>query len=133
MKKVQNKFLPPRGFSAMMLFGFLFTRDKRKITERTERHESIHFRQFIEVNILVILLVTPLFVFTHLSWWWLLLALAGSFYIWYGIEWTIRRLFGKGNAYRNISFEREAYANEDDKAYLDMRKLFSFLKYIINS
>jgi hypothetical protein len=117
----------------MMLFGFLFTRDKRKVTERTERHENIHFRQFVEVNILVTLLAVPLFIFTCLSWWWLLLALVGGFYIWYGIEWTIRRLFGKGNAYRNLSFEREAYANQDDILYLDTRKLFAFLKYILNS
>ena len=35
------------------------------------------------------------------------------FYLWYVVEWIIR-LFMKGNAYRNISFEREAYSNEDD-------------------
>jgi hypothetical protein len=130
MRTVKNWLIPAKGYSAMMLFGFLFTRDKRSVTERTMRHETIHFRQFIEVNILVTLLAVPLFVFTPLSWWWLLLALAGGFYIWYGIEWTIRRLFGKGNAYRNISFEREAYANQDDTTYLKTRRLFTFFKYI---
>ena len=33
------------------------------------------------------------------------------FYLWYFIEWLVR-LFKKGNAYQNISFEREAYVNE---------------------
>jgi hypothetical protein len=32
------------------------------------------------------------------------------FYLWYGVEWLVK-LFCKGNAYRNISFEREAYDN----------------------
>lgn len=31
----------------------------------------------------------------------------------------------KGSAYRNISFEREAYANQDDLTYEKTRKLFS--------
>ena len=32
-------------------------------------------------------------------------------------------------AYRNISFEREAYANEKDLYYLKQRSFWSFLKY----
>jgi hypothetical protein len=32
------------------------------------------------------------------------------FYLWYGVEWLIK-LLCKGNAYRNLSFEREAYDN----------------------
>jgi hypothetical protein len=104
MKIVKNWFIPAKGYSAIMLFGFLFTRDKRKITERTIRHESIHARQMWELLVV-------------------------GFYVWYFIEWAIR-LFMKGNAYRNISFEREAYANEDDKAYLKTRRIFSFSIYI---
>jgi hypothetical protein len=101
MKIVENKFIPFKGYSAMMLFGFLFTRDKRKVTERTIRHESIHARQMWELLVV-------------------------GFYVWYFVEWMIR-LFMKGNAYRNISFEREAYANQDDISYLTTRKLFAFL------
>ena len=33
----------------MMLFGFLFTRDASRVTERTIRHESIHARQMWEL------------------------------------------------------------------------------------
>ena len=43
------------------------------------------------------------------------------FYILYLIEWIVR-LFKKGNAYENISFEREARLNENDVNYLKERK-----------
>ena len=129
MRIVENRFIPLKGFSAMMLFGFLFTRDASKITARTERHESIHFRQFIEVNVFMSALIAVLCGFTNLSWWWLFLTLPGGFYVWYSVEWFVR-LFGKGNAYRNISFEREAYANQDDILYLDTRRPFRFIKYL---
>jgi hypothetical protein len=87
-----------------MLFGFLFTRDAGKVTARTVRHESIHARQMWELLVV-------------------------GFYLWYLIEWVVR-LFLRSNAYRNISFEREAYANQDDLLYLDTRRPFYFLKYM---
>ena len=51
------------------------------------------------------------------------------FYLWYVAEW-IFRLFMKGNAYRNISFEREAYANEEHVIYLEDRERFAWIKYL---
>lgn len=51
------------------------------------------------------------------------------FYLWYFVEWLVR-LFGKGNAYRNISFEREAYDNDDNLNYLNERKPFVWMKYL---
>lgn len=33
---------------------------------------------------------------------------------------------------KNIAFEREAYAKEDDVVYLDSRKPFAWVKYIKN-
>jgi hypothetical protein len=104
MKIVENRFIPLKGYNAMMLFGFLFTRDKRKVTPRTVRHESIHVRQMWELLVV-------------------------GFYVWYGVEWAVR-LFMKGNAYRNISFEREAYAHEDDEDYLNGRRLFAWVRYL---
>ncbi|MDF2437802.1 MAG: hypothetical protein K0Q95_2178 [Bacteroidota bacterium] len=44
------------------------------------------------------------------------------FYILYLIE-------GIFKGYRNISFEKEAFANEADQGYLRKRKLFAFVKY----
>ncbi len=70
-------------------------------------HEKIHHRQQQE------LLIVPFFIF-YLS------------------EWLIRSLwflsFYRG--YQNISFEREAYANEEDLQYLDKRRIFDFIKYL---
>ncbi len=45
------------------------------------------------------------------------------FYIWYLIA-----LYKKG--YMEISFEKEAYANENDLTYLKKRSIFAFRKYI---
>lgn len=45
------------------------------------------------------------------------------FYVWYLI--ALRR---KG--YMNISFEKEAYANENDLTYLKKRRIFAFIKYL---
>lgn len=45
------------------------------------------------------------------------------FYIWYLIEY-----YTKG--YYNVSFEREAYANDGDLNYLNSRKMFNFVKYL---
>lgn len=52
-----------------------------------------------------------------------------GFYLWYLVEWIVR-LFGKGNAYRNLSFEKEAYDNEDNLTYLDTRKPYAWLDYL---
>ncbi len=45
------------------------------------------------------------------------------FYIWYLIA-----LYRKG--YMNISFEKEAYANENNLTYLKKRSWFNFIKYL---
>lgn len=109
MKIIYNSIIPFEGFTAINLFGVLFARKeyKGKINDKTINHESIHTEQQKELG----------FVF---------------FYIWYFIEWLIRLLL-PGNAYSNISFEREAYTNESDKEYLEHRKRYSWLKYMRNS
>ena len=104
MKIIRNKYIPFQGFKAINLFGILFVRGNARINERTIRHEAIHTAQMKEM----------LYIF---------------FYLWYFIEWIVR-LFMKGNAYRNISFEREAYSNEKDLSYLDNRKQFAWIRYI---
>ena len=106
MKIIRNKYIPLKGFRAINLFGILFVRGNARISERTLRHEAIHTAQMKEM----------LYIF---------------FYLWYVVEWIIR-LFMKGNAYRNISFEREAYSNEKDLRYLDNRKRFAWIKHLKN-
>lgn len=121
MKIIRNKFIPFSGYKAINLFGILFVRGNARINERTIRHEAIHTAQMKE------LLYVP-------------------FYIWYLLEYFIRvcayglrflgrmvrdkkRKFRLSLAYRKISFEREAYTNENDLKYLQTRERFSFLKY----
>ena len=104
MKIIRNKYIPFQGYKAMNLFGILFVRGNARISERTIRHEAIHTAQMKEM----------LYVF---------------FYLWYVTEWLVR-LFMEGNAYLNISFEREAYSNEDDAIYLESRKRFAWIKYL---
>ena len=102
MKIVRNKILPTKGFSAINLFGILFCKHNTRISDTLINHESIHTEQMKEM------LYVP-------------------FYLWYVIEWLIK-LFCKGNAYRNISFEREAYDNQYNLDYLKTRKHYSWIK-----
>ena len=84
-------------------FGVFLRKDY--ISNKTViRHESIHWKQQLEMLIIF-------------------------FYLFYVIEWFIR-LFMSGNAYRNISFEREAYSNEKNKNYLTERKKYAWVKYL---
>lgn len=104
MKIIYNNIIPFPGYKAINLFGLLFVRKGAVMSEKDINHESIHTAQMKEM----------LYIF---------------FYIWYIIEWVIR-LFKKGNAYRNISFEQEAYSNENNLEYLKDRKHYAWFKYI---
>ena len=104
MKVIRNKIIPFPGYKAINLFGVLFVRGDAQVDEKTIRHESIHTAQMQEM----------LYIF---------------FYLWYVMEWIVR-LFMKGNAYRNISFEREAYENEKDVDYLSSRTWFAWIEYL---
>ena len=108
MKKarvIRNRLLPPKGFTAMNLLGAIFVRRGVRVSSRLVNHERIHTAQMREL----------LFIF---------------FYLCYLFEWLVR-LFMRGNAYRNISFEREAYANDDDEHYLERRKHFAAWRYYL--
>ena len=105
MKIVRSRYLPPlRRHVAINFFGLLFVHPGVDINRRLVNHERIHTAQMRE------LLYIP-------------------FYIIYLIEWTIR-LAMKDNAYRSISFEREAYRHESDFDYIDQRKHFAWVKYL---
>lgn len=103
MKIIRNNILPFKGFSAINLFGVLFVRKNARLGEKTLNHERIHTAQWREL-------------------WYV------GFLLWYLVEWIVR--LPKGNAYRNISFEREAYANDDNFTYLETRRRFAFVKYM---
>ena len=107
MKKVYNNIFPFKGFTAMTIWPFIFVRKDAMMVATTIRHENIHGRQQKEL-----LLV--------------------GFYLWYGIEWLVKLCYYRNRitAYKNISFEREAYANQSNITYLDERKPFAWFKYI---
>lgn len=104
MKIIRNSIIPFKGFAAINLFGVLFARKEARIGTAALNHEEIHTAQMKEM----------LYVF---------------FYLWYMLEWIVR-LFMKGNAYRSISFEREAYANQSNMKYLEKRKRFAWKDYL---
>ena len=54
------------------------------------------------------------------------------FYLLYAIEWLLKSLYYLDfyRAYRNISFEREAYLEEKNLDYLRVRRPYQGLKYI---
>ncbi len=105
---IVSKYLIPKGYTGLTFFPFVVL--KYRIDKENKvliNHERIHLRQQIE------LLLLP-------------------FFIWYGIEFLIRLLICKNRqlAYRSISFEKEAYQNEKNTAYLAQRKWFSFFKFL---
>lgn len=102
------KYLIPKGYRGMAVFPFILIRYyKDQVNVVFLNHEKIHLRQQLEMLIL-------------------------PFFIWYILEFFIRCIQYKNKdlAYRNISFEREAYTNETDLNYLKKRSFFQFLKYI---
>lgn len=108
MKIIAAKYLIPKGFAGITLYPFIIVNDKKAMQNTTLlNHEKIHLRQQAEM------LVLP-------------------FYIWYGIEYLIRLLQyrNRQTAYRNISFEREAYKHEQDTEFLRHRSFWNFLKFI---
>lgn len=97
-----------RNYVGLSLWPFIILKeDALKKDEALINHERIHLKQQRE------LLILP-------------------FYILYISEWLLRTLLylDSYRAYQNISFEREAYANENDKDYLSQRKTFGFLDYL---
>ncbi|MBP1223555.1 hypothetical protein [Flavobacterium sp. 1355] len=102
------KYLIPKGYRGMTVFPFVVLKyDFDKANQVFVNHERIHLKQQIE------LLIIP-------------------FFVWYFLEYLFRlaQYKNKDLAYRNISFEREAYAKETDLNYLKKRSFFQFMDYI---
>ncbi|RXM48606.1 hypothetical protein [Flavobacterium sp. YO12] len=105
---IVSKYLIPKGYRGMAVFPFVLMKyDFDKTNGVFVNHEKIHLRQQLE------LLIIP-------------------FFIWYVFEFLFRLIQYKNKdlAYRNISFEREAYSNETNLNYLKNRSFFRFLNYI---
>jgi hypothetical protein len=103
-----NSFFLRKNFTGIVIWPFVIVRNKRlKEDPVFMNHERIHLRQQLEM------LVIP-------------------FYIWYVMEYTIRLIKYKNSydAYKYLSFEREAYAHEKDLDYLKKRSFWGFRNYI---
>ena len=105
-----SKYLLPKGYNGVAIYPFMVLKNKAlKLNKVVLNHERIHLRQQVE------LLIIP-------------------FYLWYITEFVILIIKHKNwnLAYRNISFEREAYRNESDFNYLKNRSFWQFLNYLTN-
>ena len=103
MKVIYNNIIPFPNYQCMNLFGILFARKNAKLSDSTLNHESIHTAQMKE------LLYIP-------------------FYLLYGLEQLVKLIkngFKGHSAYRDISFEKEAYNNEHDLNYLKTRQHYA--------
>ena len=126
---VRNSMIPFDGYKAMTIWPFIFVQEDESFNKVDERHERIHGRQQVEMALVGAILSLGLY-FLDCGWWSLLGLLL--FYVWYVLEWLVRLVIGS-NAYRNISFEQEAYENERFPNYLGDRKPFSWVKYLFKS
>jgi hypothetical protein len=107
MIKIVAPFINKLGIVGITLFPFIVFDSKKSLDDvYIVNHEEIHIRQQIELLIIF-------------------------FYLIYLIEYGLGLLKfkNKNDAYRNISFENEAYSNENNLNYLKTRKLYSFFKY----
>ena len=115
--KYSDKFLTRiswfMSIGGITLWPFVVLREKhnankwaRERASRIINHESIHIKQQEE------LLIIP-------------------FYVLYITEWFIKLFFYGKQAYYNISFEREAYDNDDNLEYLSSRKNYRWIKRIL--
>ena len=106
MPVILNKLLPiGKKFHAINLFGIIFA--KGECGKVTLNHEKIHTRQMLELMII-------------------------PFYLFYILEWLVKIINYRNNyeAYKNISFEREAYKHQNDFEYLKNRRPYQFVKYL---
>lgn len=106
MKIIYNDIIPFKGFTAINLAGTLYVRNeyKGKLTNEIMNHEEIHSAQMNDLGYVL-------------------------FYLLYIVEW-VYKIFTVGfkDAYYNISFEKEAYSNQNNLDYLKTRQKFAFWK-----
>lgn|SRR5690606_18209688 len=107
MLLIVSRFFVPKGYSGITIFPFIILRERQNQKGTLINHEKIHIRQQLETAVVL-------------------------FFIWYTIEFLVRYLMvgNKRQAYRNISFEREAYANDTNPNYLKQRSTWAFLRYL---
>jgi len=101
-KVIETRLVPECDIAAITLFGLVFTRHRELIDRRMLNHEMIHCQQQLE---------------------WLYI----PFFVLYVGEWLfhLARCRNANKAYMAISFEREAYGNDNDLDYLKHRRCYA--------
>ena len=105
---ITNRFIPFGRYYAINLFGVVFVRRGRgPMSSVMRNHEYIHTLQQREL-------------------------LYVGFYVWYVLEWFLLLLkyHHPHTAYCHISFEREAYARQNDLDYRHRRRHYAWLRRI---
>ncbi len=138
----ETKLIPFPGYKAIMLFGFIFTKESEDEWDKAERrHEETHKNQyrdlfctglFVDIALLFLLLALEFVTWNLLF---LLTIPVFLFYVWYGVNFLKQLITYRKwhTAYKNVIFERQANAVEDE-AFLPCDQQtpytsFSFLKY----
>ncbi|QAA81776.1 hypothetical protein EI546_08605 [Aequorivita sp. H23M31] len=104
---IQPKLLR-KNFDGISIWPFVILRHQSLVNDAVFlNHERIHLKQQLELFIIF-------------------------FYLWYSVEFLFRWIYYRDRyqAYKNISFEREAYFNECNIHYLKSRSIWSFLNYL---
>lgn len=125
------------GYSTITLMAWVFTKlNKEEVQQSTINHECTHARQWIELTVVSGLLIwIALLVWDYSACWLVLSAL--TFYVWYVLEYLVRRFIGifrngkngQKAAYRLVSFEQEARLAEKDNNYLENSTYFAWLRF----
>lgn len=96
------------GFaSAITLYPFVLVGERTRLSRRLVVHERIHLRQQVETFVI-------------------------PFYILYLLEYFMGILQYRNGykAYRNISFEREAYTHDGNSMYLISRPFWNWIRFL---
>lgn len=100
------KLILPKWVAGICLAPFGIYLVERYIdNERIINHERIHWFQQTEMLIIF-------------------------FYLWYLIEWIVKLFKYGGQAYTNLSFEREARYGESRENYEIERKSYAWIKFL---
>ena len=102
------KYVVPKGYSGITIYPFVVLKKEcQKADGVFINHEKIHLLQQKEMCVIF-------------------------FYVWYVIEFLIKLLkcWSWNTAYRTISFEQEAYANEANLGYIKKRPKWAVFNFI---
>ena len=109
MKVIYTRNFPPGNFHGINLFGIVFVQRRwGKFLPHEVTHEMVHTYQQRELLFILFFLLCLLEYLVRL----------------------VQYRFNTFEAYRNISFEREAFAHERDPKYFSQRKPFAWIHYL---